>query len=266
MSAEAKPQTARSAALLQPGGDLAAAAARLAARFGLALTERGAAGDLVLHLEPWAGPPGYRLHLEALGPGTPGPVAVEFVAGAAGHRRRFGGGRGQPLARAVGLKGREALSVVDLTAGLGRDGFVLASLGAQVWLVERNAALVALLDNGIARAAADPDTAAIAARLHLILADGRTWLEQRSVAERPDVVYLDPMYPERRKRALVKKEMRLLRQLVGDDLDAPQLLAAALGCARRRVVVKRPRTAPPLPGPAPAATIASPNTRYDVYL
>src|SRR5690606_6881060 len=121
------------------------------------------------------------------------------------------------------------------------------------------ATLAALLDNGLARARAHPETAPAAARMHLVHDDGRRWLAQ---GHGPDVVYLDPMYPQRRKQALVKKEMRLLRRLVGDDGDAPELLAAALEAARRRVVVKRPRGAPSLRGPAPAAAITSPNTRY----
>ena len=87
-------------------------------------------------------------------------------------------------------------------------------------------------------------------------------LEQR---KRPEVVYLDPMYPHRTRAALVKKEMRALRRIVGEDQDSPGLLAAALGCARRRVVVKRPRRAPTLAGPEPDARIEAPNTRFDIY-
>jgi len=83
--------------------------------------------------------------------------------------------------------------------------------------------------------------------------------------QRPEVVFLDPMYPHRQKSALVKKEMRLLRQLVGDDEDASDLLVTALARARRRVVVKRPRLAPTLTGPAPGFQIIAPNTRFDVY-
>lgn len=252
------------ATVLIPPGALAHEARALAARFGLPAAPTVDRG-LVLRLQPLPQPPGYRLELASLGPDAPGAMAVEFTAGPAAHRRRFGGGRGQPLARAVGLKGNAAPVVADLTAGLGRDAFVLASLGAEVWLVERCGALAALLDNGLARAAAHPDTAAVAARMHPVCAEGAAWLAGRSGAALPDVVYLDPMYPERRKSALVKKEMRLVRAVAGADHDAPALLAMALERARRRVVVKRPRGAAPLPGPPPAAAVTSTNTRYDLY-
>ena len=210
---------------------------------------------------------GDRLELCELGPAAPGPVYVDFVAGTAAHRRRFGGGRSQPLARAVGLKGNAAPTVVDATAGLGRDAFVLACLGCTVRLLERSPIMAALLRDGLQRARQDPELGSLVAeRLSLELADGQEWLRRLAPEQQPDVVYLDPMYPHRRKTALVSKEMRLLRQVAGADPDAPALLNAALGCARRRVVVKRPRLAPPLVGPPPTLRITAPNTRFDVYL
>ena len=207
-----------------------------------------------------------RLELRELGPGAPGPVYADFAAGAVAHRRRFGGGRNQPLARAVGLKRGAAPTVVDVTAGLGRDAFVLACLGCVVRLVERSPLIAALLRDGLERAADIPDLGPLVAeRLRLIVADGRDYLPRLAEDQRPDVVYLDPMYPPRQKTALAGKDMRLLRQLIGDDNDAPELLAVALACARRRVVVKRPRRAPPLAGSPPGFQITAPNTRFDVY-
>lgn len=207
-----------------------------------------------------------RLELIATGPGAPGPIYAEFATGRAGHRRRFGGGRGQPLARAVGLKHGAAPWVLDATAGLGQDGFVLACLGCRVTLVERSPVVAALLRDGLGRAAADPGIGALVReRLRLEVADGTAYLGNLH-ANPPDVVYLDPMYPHRNKTALVKKEMRLLRAMVGDDGDASWLLSAALERARRRVVVKRPRPAPPLEGAPPTMAIEGENTRYDVYL
>ncbi|WP_445775347.1 class I SAM-dependent methyltransferase, partial [Shewanella sp.] len=64
-------------------------------------------------------------------------INVDFVSGAVAHRRKFGGGRGQSIAKAVGLKQGVTPTVVDGTAGLGRDAFVLASLGCKVIMVER---------------------------------------------------------------------------------------------------------------------------------
>jgi 16S rRNA (guanine1516-N2)-methyltransferase len=208
-----------------------------------------------------------RLELRALGPDAPGPVYADFTAGVAAHRRRFGGGRHQALARAVGLKSGVRPTVVDATAGLGRDAFVLAGLGCTVHLVERSPIVAALLRDGLRRAVRDPEIGPlVATHLRLTMVDGRDYLRGLGADQRPDVVYLDPMYPRREKSALPGKELRLLRCLAGDDDDAPDLLAAALDQARRRVVVKRPRRTPPLAGPVPTVRIIAPNTRFDVYL
>ena len=186
------------------------------------------------------------------------PLAADFVAGKAAHRRRFGGGRGQLIAKACGLgagKGTGAAppSIVDATAGLGRDAFVLASLGARVLMLERVPAIYALLEDALARARGDEETAPIASRLRLAHVDASRDLATAIAdsAHAPQVIHLDPMFPHRDKSALVKKEMRLFRELAGDDEDAPRLLEAALDVASHRVVVKRPRKAPPIAGPAP---------------
>jgi 16S rRNA (guanine1516-N2)-methyltransferase len=204
--------------------------------------------------------------------GDPGrfghPLAAEFAAGRAAHRRRFGGGRGQLIARACGLGQGVTPAVVDATAGLGRDAFVLASLGSRVLLVERVAAIFALLEDGLARARVDAGTAEVAARMRLVHGDATTELAALVAAAGfpPQVIHLDPMFPHRDKSALVKKEMRLFRTLAGDDADAPRLLEAALDVATHRVVVKRPRKAPPIAGPAPRHVIEGKTSRYDLYV
>lgn len=195
------------------------------------------------------------------------PVYVDFIAGQAAYRRRFGGGRRQPLAKAVGLKGGATLTVVDATAGLGQDAFVLANLGCIVTLVERSPLIAALLQNGLQRAARDAEIGVMVNQgMQVIVADSRHYLQSLAASQRPQVIYLDPMYPHRQKSALVKKEMRLLRELVGEDEDASELLMTALACAKQRVVVKRPRLAPFLAETAPSFQIIAPNTRFDVYL
>ena len=251
---------------IQIGADVAErqmAAAALAAELGLpGLDDASMASGT--HLLAFTAT---HLELRTLGADAPGPIYVDFVAGAAAHRRRFGGGRGQPLARAMGLKSGATPRVVDATAGLGQDAFVLACLGCTVELVERAPIIAALLRDGLERARQDVEIGALAReRLHLYNADGREYLRALPLERRPEVVYLDPMYPHRRKSALTSKEMRLLRHLVGEDLDAPALLDAALTVAQRRVVVKRPRLAPALAGPRPSACIEAPNTRFDLYL
>jgi 16S rRNA (guanine1516-N2)-methyltransferase len=253
-------------AVAAASADLADRARTLAARLGLALQKPDAGPNLLLELVPAPEPPGYRLQLRATGAGAPGPVYAEFVHGGVGHRHRTGEGAGQPLARAVGLRGGARPSVVDATAGLGRDAFVLADLGCEVRLVERSPLVAELLENALARAEADPETAPVVARMTLVQGDAIALLQDLGRHHPPAVVYLDPMYPHRSKSALVKKEMRLFRQLVGGDEDAPALLSAALACARRRVVVKRPRGAAAIAGPAPTMAISGRNTRYDVYV
>ena len=205
------------------------------------------------------------LGLQMTGKGAPGPVRAEFVTGKMGYRREHGGGAGQLVAKAVGLqKTRAALHIVDATAGLGQDAFVLASLGCTVTLFERNPVIHALLADGLARAALNVDCAAIVERMRLLEGSSIEWLA-RPGTEAADVVYLDPMFPHRDKSALVKKEMQVFRTIVGDDEDSAQLLAAALERARYRVVVKRPRKASAIEGAEPTPRIEGKSSRYDVY-
>lgn len=211
-----------------------------------------------------------------------GPVCVDFVGGRLGVRRRGGLSR-DPLIRAVGRKG-EAWEVVDVTAGLGRDAFLLAWAGCRVTMVERSPVLAALLEDGLARGLSDPDIGpVIRERLHLVKGDARRILtvkeegvrqvEPVSVFEpqQPDAIYIDPMFPHRAKTALSKKEMRICRLVAGDDPDASELLEAALRAARHRVVVKRWLHAPPLrpvrdsSERRPAVQYKGRSIRYDVY-
>ena len=181
-----------------------------------------------------------------------------------GHRVRFGGGRGQALPKAAGFTSGNTPSVVDATAGLGRDAFLLASLGAHVTLLERSPEVHALLKNGLARSrAAGPEVAAVVARMTLLYGDAKDLL----YGLQADVVIVDPMHPLRKKTALVRKEMRLLRQLVGSDPDALELMQAALASARKRVVLKWPLHAGDLEGLSkPSHQIIGKTIRYDVFM
>ncbi|WP_036187868.1 class I SAM-dependent methyltransferase [Marinimicrobium agarilyticum] len=202
---------------------------------------------------------------------VPGPVFVDFLRGAVDHRRRFGGGKGQMIGKAVGLKAHVYPSVLDVTAGLGRDAFVLATLGCSVRMRERSALVYRLLEDGLARARAgarlngDAELVSILERLTLEFGEGQTALSVEVSDHRPDVVYLDPMFPERQKSADVKKEMQAFHRLIGADADADDLLAPALAAARYRVVVKRPRKAPDLAGRSPSHRVEGKSSRFDVY-
>ncbi|PVY78999.1 16S rRNA (guanine1516-N2)-methyltransferase [Tamilnaduibacter salinus] len=205
------------------------------------------------------------LGLQVTGRKAPGPVRCEFVRGKAGYRRDHGGGTGQLVAKAVGLKKtRRTLHVLDATAGLGEDAYVLAGLGCRLTLMERSPIVRALLEDGLGRAAEDPGAGPVVARMTVRPGDSIRWLEEQHEPV-ADVIYLDPMFPETGKAAKAKKEMALFRELVGNDDDAPALLAAALDVARYRVVVKRPRLAPPIDGPVPDLQLTGKSSRFDVY-
>lgn len=197
---------------------------------------------------------------------TPAPenLICDFTGGAVGHRLRFGGGRGQALPRAVGMKDGKTPMVVDATAGLGRDAFLLASLGARVTLIERSPEMHGLLKEGMTRAAlAGGEAAGAIARMTLIHGDARDLLPTLS----PEVVLVDPMHPPRKKSALVKSEMRLIRAIVGTDEDCVELMKIALATARKRVVLKWPQRADPMEGIAPPShRITGKSTRYDVFM
>ncbi|ABV89357.1 protein of unknown function DUF548 [Shewanella pealeana ATCC 700345] len=196
-------------------------------------------------------------------------ISVDFVSGAVAHRRKFGGGRGQSIAKAVGLKQGVMPTVVDGTAGLGRDAFVLASLGCKVLMVERHPIVAALLEDGLRRAYEDAEIGGwMQQRMSLFHGSSIDSLADAAKASNTevDVVYLDPMYPHREKSALVKKEMRVFQSLVGADLDADGLLAPAMALATKRVVVKRPDYADDLDGVKPSMVIATKKNRFDVYV
>ncbi|WP_158768418.1 class I SAM-dependent methyltransferase [Paraglaciecola sp. L1A13] len=206
------------------------------------------------------------LALKQLNEPKVGEVLVDFASDALTFRRLHGGGKKEAIAKAVGLKGQTELSVLDATAGLGRDAFVLASLGCCVDMIERSPVVSALLADGLMRAQHSDSLA--------------SWLPNRMVLHHgiavdlmgnwshsvPDVVYLDPMFPHRKKSAAVKKEMRLFQQLLGPDEDADVLLAPALALAKKRVVVKRPAGAPFLAGQKPQIEMQGKANRFDVYL
>ena len=207
------------------------------------------------------------LELQTLNPETGRyltTLTTDFVSGSAGYRRLHGGGIHQPLARAAGLKSGLRPTILDATAGLGIDSFILASLGCRVTMVERSPVMWALLADGLQRAAEHPETMDIAARLQLLPGNAEEIIS--SLAERPATIYLDPMYPHRRTSALNKKEMRTIRTLVGDDQDAAAVLEIALAFAANRVVVKRPKGAPELIARPPSHIIEMKNSRFDVYL
>lgn len=255
-SAPAHPHRATARVTVSFNGDatLKSRAEELARELNLPLAIMGVADSdlqLVLTAE----------HLELRDVRDPrlGPVCVDFTSldlrpYSANLSRR------QPLARAFGKKTH---TIVDTTAGYGQDALLLALMGFRVTAIERSPVVAALTRDGLQRLAVLTGMT-LSERLQLINGDSRVLLP--ALTPRPDAIYLDPMFPPKRhKSAAVKKEMRLLRELVGHDTDALELLEISRAIARDRVIVKRPDDAPPL-APDPSMSLTGKLVRYDVYL
>jgi 16S rRNA (guanine1516-N2)-methyltransferase len=197
------------------------------------------------------------------------PFFLDFTSGALNWRREHGGG--ELLVRAVQGRKKTPLTIFDATAGLGRDSFILASHGFSLQMFERNRLVCALLDDALVRARLtdNPELVAVLANMSLHHADVKQAISDMLVnrhSEKPDVVYLDPMFPESKNSALVKKDMQIFHQLVGGDEDADELLILARQLASKRVVVKRPAKANFLADKKPDYQLSGKAIRFDVYL
>ena len=255
------PDAAAQPGLFFDNPELAPLAQAVSRRFGIAIIYCTPAAGYFLYLADEG------LQLRQSGKAAHSPVMIDFTAGTLDHRRRFGGGRGQPLARAVGMKAGFSPRIFDATAGLGRDAFVFACCGCEVTLCERAPQLAALLDDALSRAAGNQDIGNwISQRMLLQFGDAAQVLESLDDRQLPQVIYMDPMYPQHSGSARVKKEMQALQQLLGADTDSEKLFRVAWSKASRRVVVKRPRRAGWLGGRKPSTSIESKNTRYDIYI
>ena len=181
--------------------------------------------------------------------------------------------KSEMIARACQLG--EKPTLIDATAGLGHDSLLMAHLGANVRLIERHPILFALLEYAKAQAERDPFLQATMQRIQLIHADSNRYLnELAQKGEYLDVVYLDPMFPQRdqnqqaiKKQAQVKKQMQLLHMLLPEDGEmdlGDQLLGLAKKIAKR-VIVKRPRHAVYLAEQHPDHQWLGDACRFDAY-
>ena len=191
-------------------------------------------------------------------------LKCSFIEGPILHRLKYGKGRGQNLAKAVGMKSNKNRTIVDATAGLGYDAFILASLGANVTLIERSKIMHNLLQEGISEAKSfGGEISGIISRMNLIFGDSKFILPDLL----PEVILIDTMYKDRKKTALVKNDMRLVRDIVGSDSDYIQLIDVALNQASNRVVIKQPRYADQIDNIKPYShQILGKTIRYDVYM
>lgn len=171
----------------------------------------------------------------------------------------------QNLCRAAGFKGNQQLRILDATAGLGKDAWLLANAGAIVMMLERSPVVFALLQDGIARGITQG--AAMASILERMQLQHGDFLHTTVALPKYDVVYLDPMFPSTSKTARAKKDMYLLQRLLGENAcDELSLLTKAREIAERRVVVKRAKLSAFLAGVKPDVQFKGSTNRFDVYL
>ena len=172
------------------------------------------------------------------------------------------------LVRAAKVRGVEAPPAFDATAGLGEDSLLLAAAGFIVTLYESDHVIAELLKDSLGRAASDRRLADPVARMQAHVGDSIAALRglASSEAAPPDVVYLDPMFPERRKSAAVGKKFQLLHELERPCANPEELLDAALAVHPRKVVVKRPVKGPYLADAKPSYSLAGKAVRFDVIV
>jgi 16S rRNA (guanine1516-N2)-methyltransferase len=193
------------------------------------------------------------------------PLIIDFNSAALQYRRAQGGKR-ELLLKALDVQpGRR---VVDCTAGLGVDSWLMAAAGCTVTLLERSPVLALMLGDALQRGRQDPEIAAVAERMTLVATDAAHWLAnvQTTVPSAIDTVYIDQMFPHQKKSAAVKGGMQVLQRFLGDDGAVLGLLQAALATRCRRVVVKRPLTGGESEGLVPDYQLTAKASRFDIYL
>lgn len=223
--------------------DLVAQADQLMADFGFVLDETRCSPRLHLSVE----------HLALCADGF-SPLWVDFQDRK--WTRRCQVGKQQGLVKAC--QPQKYRRIIDATAGWGRDAIILASLGADVLMLERHPVMAALLQNGLTRFQPHDQCG----QLSLIYGQAHDYFKHLD-DDYPDVVYIDPMHPARQKSALVKKDMQVLQQLIGPDQDVLSLIELARRCVKHRVVVKWPEHQPAVL--KPDASIHGKTVRFDLY-
>lgn len=150
---------------------------------------------------------------------------------------------------------------IDATAGLGEDSILLAAAGYKVVMYERDQIIAALLEDALDRASQIPELAAIISRMELICGDSIEQLKNCDL--RPDLIYLDPMFPARTKSGLIKKKFQLLQQLESPCEEGEALVMAARAAKPKKIIIKRPLKGEYLAGIKPNHSISGKAIRYD---
>jgi 16S rRNA (guanine1516-N2)-methyltransferase len=194
-------------------------------------------------------------------------LTIDFLNDHINYSRKNHRGKSEIIARALGA-GKGVKSVLDLTCGLAQDAFFLAQLGFQVRAFERSEKLYSILSKALEKAKAEAPERADLQRLSIEFMDSRDYLKSaqfRDLDKMGMALYLDPMFPEKKKSALPRKEMQIFRTLVGDDSDAGELFSLALKSSCDRVVVKRPLKAEPM-SEGVVHRFEGTTVRYDLYI
>lgn len=193
-----------------------------------------------------------------------GHLQVDFCSSKMQYRLKQGN-RNELLLKAVQIKGKFPQSVLDTTGGLGRDAFLLASAGCKVVLCERNFFIAALLSDGLRRAHAHEICGPICSRIEFQHLDAKDYIWANT--NLPEVIYIDPMFPKRKKSAKVKQELIMLQQLLGGvQADTASLFAVSWNRSPKKIVVKRPLKAAPLCDITPSNSVTGKAIRFDVYI
>lgn len=207
------------------------------------------------------------------------PTRVDFSDDALQYRLQTSK-RSAGLLKAIGLdKYSLPLRVMDATAGLGTDAYIMAAMGCDVTMFEKSAVIATLLQDGLARGQASADAAVRnhLSRLSLNFADAGDYLDliikgpdcmphSSNLDQKPDVIYLDPMFPPRQKSAKVKKDMALLQKILPINDDIESLLDKALTSATKRVVLKRPGKQSKQASPKPDFQVPGKSCHFQVFL
>ncbi len=178
------------------------------------------------------------------------------------HRLEKGRVDHELLVKAAKFKGeKDGLRAVDATAGLGEDSMLLAFAGFNVTLYERDPIIAALLKDTVRRGTRLPGLSDAAKRMTVV--EGDSIEELPKLMDPPDLILLDPMFPEKKNSGLVKKKFQMIYLLERQSHDEDELMKAALSANPRKIVVKRPAGGPFLGGMKPGYSLSGKTIRYD---
>ena len=172
---------------------------------------------------------------------------------------------GEMLIKAAKLKGMDHTPIaVDMTAGLGEDAFLLAGAGCKVIMFEQDEVIASLLEDAIKRGKEIVEIKDVMDRMTLIKGDSIEGVKSLDII--PDIVYLDPMFPQRQKSGLIKKKFQIIHELEKPCSNGSDLLNAAISTKAKKIIVKRPQKGENLVDIKPNYTISGKAIRYDVYI